>query len=142
MGRGGELAMRLKWVLVGFGILYLVVALAFLPSEGWVSSPVEEIWSDLTGVVWTALTIVSIGLLEAVSPLAQPVARAAGIRLAYVEEGLFALICVVVAVFSAMQLLRKNLTPGRCGTYTFLVLLALSLVVMVRFTMYSWSHFA
>jgi hypothetical protein len=34
--------MRMKWVLVGFGILYLVVALAFLPSELWVSSPIEE----------------------------------------------------------------------------------------------------
>lgn len=134
--------MRMKWVLVGFGILYLVVALAFLPSELWVSSPIEETWSVLAGVVWTAMTIISIGLLEAVSPLAKPLARAAGMRLAYVEEGLFALICVVVAVFSAVQLLRKDLTSGRCGTYTFLLLLALSLVAMVQFTMHSWSHFA
>jgi hypothetical protein len=134
--------MRIKRVLVGFGVLYLAVALAFLPSELWVSSPIEEIWSVLTGIVWTSMTIVSIGLLEAMSPLAKPLAHAAGMRPAYVEEGMFALICIVVVAFSAVQLLRKNLTPGRYGTYTFLLLLALSLVVMVRFTMYSWSHFA
>ena len=130
--------MRTKWVLVGFGILYLVVALAFLPSELWVSSSIEEIWSILTGVVWTAMTVISIGLLEAMLPMAKPLANATNMRFAYVEEGLFALI----AVFSAVRLLRKDLTPGRRGTYTFLLLLALSLVVMVRFTMYSWSHFA
>jgi hypothetical protein len=134
--------MRMKWVLVGFGILYLVVALAFLPSELWLSSPIEEIWSVLTGVVWTSMTIISIGLLEAVSPLAKPLANAADVRLGYVEEGLLALICIVVAAFSGVQLLRKNLTSGRYGTYTFLFLLALSLVAMVRFTMHSWSHFA
>jgi hypothetical protein len=41
-GGARGITMRLKWVLAGFGILYLVVALAFLPSEGWVSSPVEK----------------------------------------------------------------------------------------------------
>jgi len=134
--------MRTKWVLVGFGILYLVVALAFLPSELWVSSSIEEVWSVLTGVVWTAMTVISIGLLEAMLPLAKPLANATDMRLAYVEEGLLALIFVVVAVLSAVRLLRKDLTPDRRGTYTFLLLLGLSLVVMVRFTMYSWSHFA
>ena len=134
--------MRMKWVLVGFGVLYLMVALAFLPSALWVPPPIEEAWSVLAGVVWTAMTIISIGLLEAVSPLAKPLARALGMGLAYVEEGLFALICVVVAVFSAVQLLRKDLTPGRSGTYTFLLLLALTLVAMVRFALHSWSHFA
>jgi hypothetical protein len=134
--------MRMKWVLVGFGILYLVVALAFLPSELWVSSPIEETWNVFAGVVWTAMTIISIGLLEAVSPLAKPLARAAGMRVVDVEEGLLALICGVIAVVSAVRLLRKNLTPGRCGTYVFLLLLAVSLVAMVRFTMHSWSHFA
>ena len=134
--------MRTKWVLVGFGILYLVVALAFLPSELWVSSSIEEVWSVLTGVVWTAMTVISIGLLEAMLPLAKPLASATNMRLAYVEEGLLALIFVVVAVLSAVRLLRKDLTPGRRGTYAFLLLLGLSLMVMVRFTMYSWSHFA
>jgi hypothetical protein len=134
--------MRMKWVLVGFGILYLVVALAFLPSEIWRSSPIEGLWEVLTGVIYASMTIISIGLMEAMTPLARPLARAADMRMAYVEEGLFALICVGVAVFSAVQLLRRDLTPGRYGTYTFLLLLALSLVAMVRFTMYSWSHFA
>jgi hypothetical protein len=76
------------------------------------------------------------------SPLAKPLANATNMKAGYVEEGLFALISVVVAVFSAARLLRKDLTSGRRGTYMFLLLLALSLVVMVRFTMYSWSHFA
>jgi hypothetical protein len=134
--------MRVKWVLVGFGILYLVVALAFLPSEIWRSSPMEEIWEVLTGVVYVSMTIISVGLLEAMAPLAKPLASAAGVAPGYVMEGLFALICIVVAAFSVAQLLRKNLTPGRYGTYTFLLLLALSLVAMVRFTMHSWSHFA
>jgi hypothetical protein len=134
--------MRMKWVLVGFAILYLVVALAFLPSEIWRSSPIEDLWEILTGVVYASMTIISVGLMEAMTPLARPLARAVDMRVAYVEEGLFALICVVVAVFSAVQLLRRDLTPGRYGTYTFLLLFALSLVAMVRFTMYSWSHFA
>jgi hypothetical protein len=88
------------------------------------------------------MTIVSIGLLEAVSPLTKPLASAADIRPAYVEEGLLALICIGITAFSAVQLLRKNLAPGRYGTYTFLLLLALSLVAMVRFTMHSWLRFA
>ena len=128
--------------LVGFGILYLVVALAFLPSEIWRSSPIEGIWEVLTGTVAVLMTVISIGLLEVLTPLAKPLAHAAGMGVVYVEEGLFALICIAVAAISAVQLERKNLTPSRYGTYTFLLLLALSLVAMVRFTMYSWSHFA
>jgi hypothetical protein len=134
--------MRVKWVLVGFGILYLVVALAFLPSEIWRSSTIEGIWEVLTGSVAVLMTVISIELLGVLTPLAKPLARAAGMRVVYVEEGLFALICIAAAAFSAVQLVRKNLTPVRYGTYTFLLLLALSLVAMVRFMMYSWSHFA
>lgn len=60
--------MRTKWVLVGFGILYLAVALAFLPSEIWRSSPIEGIWEVLTIVVMGGMTIISIGLLETLTP--------------------------------------------------------------------------
>ena len=55
--------------LVGFGILYLVVALAFLPSEIWRSSPIEGIWEVLTGSVAVLMTVISIELLEVNSQL-------------------------------------------------------------------------
>ena len=134
--------MRVKWVLVGFGILYVVVALAFVPSEIWRSSPIEPIFSVLTDVVWSSMTFISIGLVGAMAPLAKPLANATDVAPSPIMEGMFALICLAVAAFSAVQLLRKNLTPGGYGTYTLLLLLALSLVAMVRFTMYSWSNFA
>jgi hypothetical protein len=130
--------MRVKWVLVGFGILYVVVALAFVPSETWRSSPIEPIFSVLTDVVWSSMTFISIGLVGAMAPLA----NATDVAPSPIMEGMFALICLAVAAFSAVQLLRKDLAPGGYGTYTLLLLLALSLVAMVRFTMYSWSNFA
>jgi hypothetical protein len=132
--------MRAKWVLVGFGILYVVVALAFVPSEIWRSSSIEPTFSVLTDVVWSSMTFISIGLVGAMAPLAKPLANATDVAPSPIMEGMFALICLAVAAFSSVQLLRKNLTPGGYGTYTFL--LALSLVAMVRFTMYSWSNFA
>ena len=61
--------MRVKWVLVGFGVLYLVVALAFLPSEIWRSSTIEGIWEVLTGSVAVLMTVISIELLEVNSQL-------------------------------------------------------------------------
>ena len=128
--------MRVKWVLIGFGILYLLFALSLMPSEKALSKPLEEAWE------WAGMTIVSIGLLEAMGPTATPFASASGLRLGDAAEILLAVILAAVAVYSAVRLRRKDLTPRWRATHTFFLLLALTLVAMVRFTLYSWSHFA
>ena len=87
------------------------------------------------------MTLVSIGLLEAVSPLAGLGARGGGLSEMHAEETLLAVLCLAIAAFSGFRLTRKNITPGLRGMHTFLLLLAITIVAMVRFTMYSWSHF-
>jgi hypothetical protein len=134
--------MRTKWVLIGYGILYLAVALSFLPMDRLLSPQIEDAWEIFPGVIFGLMTVISIGLLEVVNVLAGPLARGVGMRPLVAQESLLALVCIAVAAFCALGLLRKNLTPGRQGTYTFLLLLALTVVVMVRFTMHSWAHFA
>jgi hypothetical protein len=134
--------MRVKWVLIGFGILYLVFALSFIPTDKILPRPIEESWELVRDILWAGMTIISIGLLEVMSPLATPFASASGLRRGDAAEILLAVILVAVAVYSALRLRRKDLTPRWRGTHTFFLLLALTLVAMVRFTLYSWSHFA
>jgi len=134
--------MRVKWVLIGFGILYLLFALSLLPMETILPTPVGEAWELVRDILWAVMTVLSIGLLEAVGPIAIPFASASGLRRGDAAEILLAAILVAVAVFSVVCLRRKDLTPRWRGTHTFFLLLALTLVAMVRFTLYSWSHFA
>lgn len=134
--------MPVKWVVVGFGILYLLFALSFLPSERLLPHAIGEAWEIVRGVLWGGMTVVSIGLLEIISPLASLLAQGGGFSRMHAEEGLLAAICFVIAIYSAMRLLRADLTPRKRGTFTFLLLFTLSLVAMVRFTIYSWGHFA
>jgi ABC-type xylose transport system permease subunit len=133
--------MRIKWVLIGFGILYLLFALSFMPTEKILPKSVEEAWWLPRDILWAGMTIASIGLLEAMGPLARPLASASGLRLGDVAEIMLAVILLAVAVYSAVRLRRKDLTPRWRGTHAFFLLLALTLVVMVRFTLYSWSNF-
>lgn len=134
--------MRVKWVLIGFGILYLLFVVSLLPAEKFLPRPVEDAWEVVTGILWAAMTVASIGLLEAMSPLATPFASVSGLRRGDAAEILLAAILVAVAVYSAAHLRRKDLSPRWRGAYTFFLLLALTLVAMVRFTLQSWSHFA
>ncbi|HET7806545.1 MAG TPA: hypothetical protein VFL53_20070 [Pseudolabrys sp.] len=134
--------MRVKWVLIGFGVLYLLFALSFMPTEKILPRSVEEAWEIVTGVLWAAMTVGSIGLLEAMDPLATPFASASGLRRGDIAEILLGAILLAVAVYSVLRLCRRDLTPRWRGTYTFFLLLALTLVAMVRFTLYSWRNFA
>jgi len=133
--------MRIKWVLIGFGILYLLFALSFMPTEKILPKSVEEAWWLVRDILWAGMTIVSIGLLQAVDPLGNPLATASGLSRGAAAEILLAVILLAVAVYSALQLRRKDLTPRWRGTHVFFLLLALTLVVMVRFALYSWSNF-
>jgi hypothetical protein len=133
--------MRMKWVLIGFACFYLLFALSFLPTEKVLPGPVEEAWEMLTGVLWGVMTLVSISLLEVVGPLVAPFVSGGGLSRMHAEEGLLAAILIGIAAYSAVCLRRGNLTPGRRGTYAFLLLLALTVAAMVRFTLYSWGHF-
>lgn len=139
---GWGAVMRVKWVLIGFGISYLLFALSLMPSEKALSKPLEEAWELVRDILWAGMTIVGIGLLEAMGPMATPFASASGLRLGDAAEILLAVILAAVAVYSAVRLRRKDLTPRWRATHTFFLLLALTLVAMVRFTLYSWSHFA
>jgi hypothetical protein len=132
--------MRTKWVLIGFGIVYLLFALSFLPTEKILPKP--EAWELVRDIFWAGMTIVSIGLLQAVDPLGNPLATASGLSRGAAAEILLAVILLAVAVCSALQLRRKDLTPRWRGTHAFFLLLTLTLVVMVRFTLYSWNNFA
>jgi hypothetical protein len=134
--------MRTKWVLRGFGIAYLLVALSLVPVGKVLPAPLEDAWEIFAGVIFGLITVISVGLLQGSSLLGGPLALTTGIRPAYANEGLLALICVVVAVYSAVHLLRKDTTPGRRGVCMFFLLLSLSIIVMVRFTMLAWAHFA
>ncbi|HEY7230637.1 MAG TPA: hypothetical protein VH558_09725 [Pseudolabrys sp.] len=134
--------MRLKWVLVGFGILYLLFALSFMPTDKILPKPLEEAWEFVRDVVSAGMTVVSIGLLEAMGSMAIPFASATGLRRGDAAEIVLAAILLAVAVYSTIRLRRKDLTSRWRGTHTFILLLALTLVAMVRFTLYSWSHFA
>jgi len=142
MGRGLGAVMRIKWVLIGFGILYLLFALSFIPTEKILPKPVGEAWELVREILWVGMTIVSIGLLEAMAPMATPLASASGLRRGDAAEIVLAVILLAVAVYSAVQLRRKDLTPRWRGTHAFFLLLALTLIVLVRFTLYTWSHFA
>ena len=62
-------------------------------------------------ILWAGMTIVSIGLLEAMGPMATPFASASGLRLGDAAEILLAVILAAVAVYSAVRLRRKDLTP-------------------------------
>lgn len=139
---GWGAVMRVKWVLIGFGISYLLFALSLMPSEKALSKPLEEAWELVRDILWAGMTIVSIGLLEGMGPMASPFASASGLRLGDAAEILLAVILAAVAVYSAVRLRRKDLTPRWRASHTFFLLLALTLVAMVRFTLYSWSHFA
>jgi len=134
--------MRTKWVLIGYGILYLAVASSLLPMDHVLPPQIEDAWEIFSGVIFSLMTVTSIGLLEAVNVLAGPLARGIGMRPMVAQESLLAVICLAAATFCALGLARKNLTPRRQGTYTFFLLLALTVVAMVRVTMYSWAHFA
>ena len=134
--------MRIKWVLIGFGIVYLLFALSFMPTEKVLPQAVEEGWEFIRDILWVVMTIASVGLLEAMSPLARPLATASGLRPGDVAEIMLAVILLAGAAYSAVRLRRKDLTPRWRGTHTFFLLLALTLVVMVRFTIYSWRNFA
>jgi hypothetical protein len=133
--------MRIKWVLMGFGVFYLLFALSLLPTEKILPKSMEEAWWLVRDILWAVMTIVSIGLLEAMGPLARPLASASGLRLGDTAEIMLAVILLAVAVYSAVRLRRKDLTPRWRGTHAFFLLLAVTLVVMVRFTLYSWSRF-
>jgi hypothetical protein len=74
--------------------------------------------------------------------MAIPFASATGLRRGDAAEIVLAAILLAVAVYSTIRLRRKDLTSRWRGTHTFILLLALTLVAMVRFTLYSWSHFA
>ena len=134
--------MRVKWVLIGFGILYLLFALSFMPTEKILPKSVEEAWWLVRDILWVGVTIASVVLLEAMAPLATPFATASGIRLGDVAEIMLAVILLAVAAYSAMRLGRANLTARWRGAHAFFLLLALTLVAMVRFTIYSWRGFA
>src|SRR6185503_5534391 len=69
-----------KWVLIGFGILYLVFVLSFIPTDKILPRPIEESWELVRDILWAGMTIISIGLLEVMSPLATPFASASGLR--------------------------------------------------------------
>jgi hypothetical protein len=69
-------------------------------------------------------------------------ASASGLRPGNVAEILLAAVLIAVAVYAAVRLRGKDLTPRWRGTHAFFLLLALTLVAMVRFTLYSWSYFA
>ena len=142
MGGGLGAAMRIKWVLIGFGIVYLLFALSFMPTEKILPKPVEETWWLVRDILWVGMTIVSVGLLEAMSPLARPLASAGGLRPGDAAEIILAAILLAVAIYSAVRLGRADLTLRWRGTHTFFLLLALTLVAMVRFTIYSWRGFA
>src|SRR5262249_32522060 len=132
MGKGRGAVMRIKWVLIGFGILYVLFALSFVPTEKILPKSVEEAWWLVRGSLWVGMTIASVGLLEAVSPLARPLASASGLRPGDVAEIMLAVILLAAAVYSAARLCRADLTPRWRGTHTFFLLLAVTLVVMVR----------
>jgi hypothetical protein len=134
--------MRIKWVLIGFGILYLLFALSFMPTEKILPKFAEEAWWLVRDILWVGVTIASVGLLEGMSPLARPLASASGLRLGDVAEIMLAVILLAVAVYSAMRLRNRDLTPRWRGTHTFFLLLALTLVATMRFTLYSWRNFA
>jgi hypothetical protein len=134
--------MRIKWVLVGFGLFYLLFALSFIPTEKILPKSVEEAWWLVRDILWAAMTVLSIGLLEMMSPLATPFVSASGFRRGDVAEIMLAVILLAVAVYSTLRLRRADLTPRWQGTHTFFLLLALTLVAMVRFTIYSWRNFA
>jgi hypothetical protein len=134
--------MRIKWVLVGFGLFYLLFALSFIPTEKILPKSVEEAWWLVRDILWAVMTILSIGLLEAINPLATPFVSASGLRRGDVAEIMLAVILLVVAAYSTLRLCRGDLTPRWRGTHTFVLLLALTLVAMVRFTIYSWRNFA
>jgi hypothetical protein len=134
--------MRIKWVLIGFGIFYLLFALSLLPTEKVLPKSIEDAWLLARDVLWIGMTVVSIGLLQAMDPITTPLASATGLRRGDAAEIVLAAILLAVAIFSVVRLRRKDLTPGWRGTHTFILLLALTLVAMVRFTLYSWSHFA
>ena len=132
--------MRTKWVLAGFGVAYLLFALSMLPSERILGGVAEEVWETIRGVLWGGMTVISIGLLEAMSFVARPLARGAGLVPMHAEELLLAAICLAIAAFSLLRWMRAG--AERRGFYLFLILLSLSVVAMVRFTLYSWGHFA
>ena len=142
MGRGRGAVMRIKWVLIGFGILYLLFALSFMPTEKILPKSAEEAWWFVRDILWAVMTIVSIGLLEATAPIANPLASASGLGRGDAAQIVLAVILLAIAVYSAVRLRSKDLTPRWRGTHTFFLLLALTLVVMVRFTIYSWRNFA
>jgi hypothetical protein len=133
--------MRTKWVLIGFGILYLVVALSFVPVDRFATPEIAEIWSIFPGLIWATTTVVSIAALKLLAPATRLIAPVAGLSPLLTEEIFLVLICIIFAGFSVFRLVRTDLTPGRRGTYVFLLLLSVSLAAMVRFTMYSWSNF-
>ena len=131
--------MRTKWVLIG--ILYLVVALSFVPVDKFATPEIAEIWGIFPDLILAAATVVSIGSLKLLAPVTRLIAPFAGLSPLHTEEILLVLICIIVAGFSVIGFVRADLNPGRRGTYVFLLLLSVSLAAMVRFTMYSWSHF-
>ena len=133
--------MRVKWVLIGFGVAYALAALSFVPLGKFLPAPLNEAWELFSEMIFTLITIVSIGLLEVASFLGGPLSRATGIGPADANEGLLALLCIGVAIYSVVHLLRKETTPGRRGIHAFFLLLALTIVVMVRSTMMAWAHF-
>ena len=42
--------MRVKWVLIGFSIVYLCTALSFVPADEFLPGPIADVFSIFSGV--------------------------------------------------------------------------------------------
>ena len=123
--------MGAKLVLLAFVLLYALVGFASSPVHGWIA-PVDE-W------VWGGLTLGTFALILALDYPAQRLADALGISGQTAVIGMVAAICLLLAVFAIVRLVRQD-GRGKAGA-TFLLMLALTVPPAVMLTLYQFSTF-
>ncbi len=121
--------MRVRWVLLAFGLLYALVGVAISPAHAHIS-PLDE-W------IWGALTVGTFGLLLALEYPAQLLSDALGISGQTAVLGMIAVVCLALAAFAIARLVRKD---GRGKAFlTFLLMFALTVPAGITLTLYEFS---
>jgi hypothetical protein len=123
--------MGARLVLLAFGLLYALVAVAMSPAHAWIA-PVDD-W------IWAALTVGTYGLLLSLNRPAQWLADTFDMQGQMAVLTIVAGGCLALAIVAILWLVRRN-AHGKAFA-TFLLMLALTVPAGVVLTLYKFSTF-
>jgi hypothetical protein len=123
--------MGARLVLLAFILVDALVGIAMSPAHGWIA-PLDE-W------IWDGLTLGTFAVLLGLEYPAQLLADRLGIQGQTVVVALLGVICLLIAAFAIVRLVRKD-GRGKAGAM-FLLMLAVDVPAAVILTLYEVTRF-